>query len=208
MFTESTDSYTQKHLLQCAATIRAHLFKFNLPDELVTKWLRERLFEQKPSSFSVPISPTREFCVGLLKDKVNATIRNIGDMIGWESDNVTVGPVAAAAKQSLLRFIPHMVPNGNHPFLFRFVLEHGDYGIHNQSIMLDANGRPVITSVFDWETSRIVPAILSDPLMAVIVDLVPDSDAAPSITRVESDETQENIEIYMTWSKQYFQVIL
>ena len=175
----------------------------------MTKWLLERLFEQKPTSFSVPITPTREFCVGLLKDKVNATIKNIGDMIGWESDNVTVGPIAAAAKQSLLRLIPDMVPKGDHPFLFRFVLEHGDFGIHNSSITTktDDKSRPSITSLFDWETGCIVPAILSDPSMAVTVDLVPDRDAAPSITRLDDDETQEYIEEYISWSKQYFQVM-
>jgi len=42
--------------------------------------------------------------------KIEATISNIGDMIGWESDNVTVGPIAAAAKQSLLRLVPHIMP--------------------------------------------------------------------------------------------------
>lgn len=31
-------------------------------------------------------------------------------MIGWESDNNTVGPIAVAAKQSLLRLIPHIMP--------------------------------------------------------------------------------------------------
>lgn len=47
-------------------------------------------------------------------------------MIGWESDEVTVGPVALAAKQSLLRFIPHMMPvDAGQASLYRLVLEHG-----------------------------------------------------------------------------------
>jgi len=34
-----------------------------------------------------------------------------------------------------------------------------------------------------------MPAILSDPLMAVAVDLVTEENASPSITRVPSDAT-------------------
>lgn len=33
-----------------------------------------------------------------------------GDVIGWKDDNNTVGPIAVAAKQSLLRLIPHIIP--------------------------------------------------------------------------------------------------
>ena len=42
--------------------------------------------------------------------KIEATIGNIGDMIGWKDDNNTVGPIAAVAKQSLLRLILHIMP--------------------------------------------------------------------------------------------------
>ena len=67
-------------------------------------------------------------------------------MIGWESDNNTVGPIAAAAKQSLLRLIPHIMPTDNDEnSLYRLVLEHGDFGIHNMSITMDDNGLPLVT---------------------------------------------------------------
>jgi hypothetical protein len=46
--------------------------------------MRERLFEQKPASFSFPVAPTREFYMQLVTSKLEATIGNIGDMIGWE----------------------------------------------------------------------------------------------------------------------------
>jgi hypothetical protein len=128
-------------------------------------------------------------------------------MIGWESDNVTVGPIAAAAKQSLLRLIPHIMPaDSGQTSLYRLVLEHGDFGIHNMSITIDANGQPLVTSLYDWETGCIVPAILSDPLMAVTVDLVTDENAAPSITRVSDDATTDGRAQYMTWARQYFKV--
>lgn len=139
--------------------------------------------------------------------KIEATIRNIGDMIGWESDNVAVGPIAAAAKQSLLRLIPHIMPaDSGQTSLYRLVLEHGDFGIHNMSITIDATGQPLVTSLYDWETGCIVPAILSDPLMAVIVDLVTDENAAPSFIRVPDDATPDDRVQYMTWARQYFMV--
>ena len=128
-------------------------------------------------------------------------------MIGWESDNVTVGPIAAAAKQSLLRLIPHIMPiNSDQTSLYRLVLDHGDFGIHNMSITMDANGQPVVTSLYDWETGCIVPAILSDPLMAVWVDLVADENAAPSFIRVPDYATPEDRVQYMTWARHYFMV--
>jgi hypothetical protein len=128
-------------------------------------------------------------------------------MIGWEDDNNTVGPIAAAAKRSLLRLIPYIMPADNkQTSLYRLVLDHGDFGIHNMSIKIDANGQPLVTSLYDWETGYIVPAILSDPLMAVTVDLVANKNAAPSITRVSDDVTPDDHVQYTTWARQYFKV--
>jgi len=161
--------------------------------------------------------------MALITSKIEATIGNIGDMIGWEDDNNTVGPIAMAAKRSLLRLIPHIMPadnnqsmptdnnqsmpaDNNQSSLYRLVLEHGDFGIHNMSIKIDPNGQPLVTSLYDWETGCIVPAILSDPLMAVSVDLVTDENAAPSIIRVPHDATADDCEQYVTWARQYFKV--
>ncbi|TQS33396.1 hypothetical protein Golomagni_06261, partial [Golovinomyces magnicellulatus] len=200
------DSSQKAHLLAQAARIRASLYNFQVPLEFSTTWLRERLFDQKPESFQIPVSPTRDFCIELFTSKINATIRNLGDMIGWESDNNTVGPIAADAKQKLLRAIPCIIPEDDgQGDLFRLVLEHGDFGIHNMSITRDADSSPTITSIYDLETACITPAILSDPLMAVIVDLVTDKNANPSITRVEDDETPTELEEYQTWAKQYIE---
>ena len=153
------------------------------------------------------MAPTRRFCVALITSKIEATIGNIGDMIGWEDDNNTVGPIAAAAKRSLLRLIPHTMPTDNDEnSLYRLVLEHGDFGIHNMSITMDDNGLPLVTSLYDWETGSIVPAILSNPLMAVAADLVTNENANPSITRVPHYATSDDSAQYMTWARQYFQV--
>ncbi|KIH93666.1 hypothetical protein SPBR_04244 [Sporothrix brasiliensis 5110] len=197
-------------LLTQSARIRASLFNFQLPLDFAAFWLRERLFEQKPASLPRPVASTREFCVALFTAKVEATIRNLGDMIGWEDDNNVVGPIASAAKQSLLRLIPHILPaDGNQAeaSVYRLVLEHGDFGIHNMSIATDANNNPLVTSVYDWETGCIVPALLSDPLMAVFVDLAADETAGPSITRVPGDATPSDRARYMEWSQQYFDAL-
>jgi hypothetical protein len=47
---------------------------------------------------------------------------------------------------------------------------------------------------------------LSDPLMAVAVDLVTNENAAPSISRVSHDATPDERAQYMTWARQYFKV--
>jgi hypothetical protein len=81
--------------------------------------------------------------------KIKAIIRNIGDMIRWESDNVTVGPIATAAKQSLLRLILYFMPiDSDQAFPYHLILEHGDFGIHNMSIIIDANGFFIPLSIF------------------------------------------------------------
>ncbi|KAJ3483200.1 hypothetical protein NLG97_g7363 [Lecanicillium saksenae] len=194
-------------LLAQAAFIRASLFNFRLPLDFATHWFSERLFEHKPAALPVAPAPTREFCLGLFTSKIEATIKNEGDMIGWEDDHETVGPVAAAAKQSLLRIIPHILPkDGNNAALYRLVLEHGDFGIHNMSIKMGADSQPQITSLYDWETGCIAPVILSDPLMAVSVNLSVDGDAKPSITRVPGDASTSDVAEYMGYAKHYFKV--
>ncbi|ERS97015.1 hypothetical protein HMPREF1624_06342 [Sporothrix schenckii ATCC 58251] len=212
--------FERANLLAQAARIRASLFNFPLPLDFAAFWLRERLFEQKPASLPRPIASTREFCVALFTAKVEATIKNLGDMIGWEDDNNVVGPVAAAAKQSLLRLIPHILPAERsqaegeaegeaaaEASVYRLVLEHGDFGIHNMSIATDANNNPLVMSVCDWETGCIVPALLSDPLMAVFVDLAADEHARPSITRVAGDAMPSDRARYMEWSQQYYDAL-
>lgn len=102
---------------------------------------------------------------------VRLLIRGEGEMIGWEGDDETVGPVALAAKPSLLRAIPYLLPVDDSPerSLCRPVIEHGGLGIHNTTITIQAcSGEPLLTSLFDWETTCVWPALLSGPLVAVI----------------------------------------
>ena len=156
----------------------------------------------------MPVAPTRDFWIHVLQSKIEATIRNPGDRIGWESDEETVGPRALSAKESFLRAIPYLLPiqSDSGPSLYRPVLEHGDFGIHNTSIAQDMYGEPLVTSLYDWETGCIVPAVLSDPMVAVGVDLTAGKDGKPSVTQVPEDSTNSEIEMYAGWACHYIEV--
>lgn len=183
--------------------MRAALFRYDPRLDFAVKYLHDRIFNFKPESFAVPVAPTREFWIHVLESKIQATIRNEGDMIGWEDDEETVGPIALAAKQSLLRVIPHIMPlRSTDVSLYRFVLEHGDFGIHNTSITKDVDGEPLVTSLYDWETACIVPALLSDPLVAAgPVDLITDEEGEPWVTRIPQNPTPMDLETYAVWAR-------
>lgn len=195
-------------LLDQLAHIRAALFRYNPPVNFATRYLQDRIFDFKPDSFDVPPAPTREFWVHVLESKIKATIRDEGDMIGWEDDEETVGPVAMKAKQSLLLAVPLIMPKGStEASLYRHVLEHGDFGIHNTSITRDTDGNPLVTSLYDWETACIVPALLSDPLVAAgPVDLVTDEDGGPCVTRIPNNPTAIDLKRYAMWAHHYVEV--
>ncbi|TRX97826.1 hypothetical protein FHL15_001036 [Xylaria flabelliformis] len=91
------------------------------------------------------------------------------------------------------------------PSLYRLVFEHSDSGIYNMSITMDANNSPLVTSLYDWETACIVLAILSDPLMLVIVDLGTDYNANLSVTRVPKNAIPSDRTQYMEWARLYIQ---
>lgn len=195
-----------------AAGIRASLYGYNPPLRFVDVWLRERLFrrcyERKPDSFSVPVGPTREFCIAMFEEKIRAIIPKLGERMGFDDDNYVVSPIVASAKRSLLRCLPSILPPDSilQPTLYRLVLEHGDFGIHNMSIGFDADHNPVITSLFDWEAGNIVPAILSDPMMSLYVDLIEDRDGPSSVTGEDEFETPMDDAEHMRWAGVYFQV--
>ena len=195
-------------LLDQMAHIRAALFSYNPPLSFASDHLHSRIFDFMPKKLAMPVALTRAFWIHVLQSKIQATIRNEGDMIAWPSDEVTVGPVAFAAKQSLLRAIPWIMPEETKdtPFLYRFVLEHGDFGIHNASITLDANGDPLVTSIYDWETGCIVPALLSDPQVSIHVDLTVGDDGEPRVTRLWKNDTDEELQTYASWAHHYIHV--
>lgn len=167
-----------------AATIRAALINLELPSQFVSDWLHWRTLqpvEWMPKELPLPISATRDFWLATLKAKVEAMVKNEGDIIGWPGYGVTVGPKALAAKKSLLRLIPLILPEGDEAVLYRPVLQHDDFGFHNLLNLISETGQTSITSVFDWETGCIVPFALSE--ITFLVDgwnLTIDEDGEPS----------------------------
>jgi len=128
-------------------------------------------------------------------------------MIGWEDDNEVVGSQALSAKASVLRLLPHILPPWEtDQDLYHLVLEHGDVGTHDMLTVFDESGNPNITSLFDWETGCVVPTLLSDPLMAVPVDLVLDYDGEPSYARDCLEDMEADHERYRAWTAYYHQV--
>ncbi len=87
----------------CAALLRY--------DPLVAQYLHDRVFDFKLKTLSVPVAPTCEIWMHVFESKIKSTIQNEGDMTGWEDDEEMVGPIAAAAKQSLLRVVPPIMPS-------------------------------------------------------------------------------------------------
>ncbi|KAL4967703.1 uncharacterized protein BDV14DRAFT_169029 [Aspergillus stella-maris] len=145
-------------LTQCAS-IRASLFNLTPPKGFSTFWLRERLCSQTPDlKLTVPVSPTREFCIALFEARVNS-------LLGQEqySGNRTI----TATKDALLNLIPTILPEeeesgSGEPTYYRLILEHGNFGIHNMAIKQEKQSVSV-TSLHDWDLGHILPAILSDP---------------------------------------------
>lgn len=107
---------------------------------------------------------------------------------------VTISPWVPLLRQAVSPTSPllNLPADSDKISLYRLVLERGDFGIHNLLIKLDANSRPLVTSVYNWETGCILPAILSDPLMRVKFDLAEDKNGNPSITGTEEDTTPED----------------
>ncbi|KAK0623688.1 hypothetical protein B0T14DRAFT_582569 [Immersiella caudata] len=168
--------------------------------DFAREYLLERLFKAMPPSLSMPVAPTRDFWTHALEAKIEATIGEEGEMIGWESDNERVGPIALAAQQSLLQAIPCLLPvdDGTGGSLYRLVIEHGDFGIHNTTISIRAgSSEPLFTSLFNWETAMSVGP----------VDLVVDEDGGPSVTRLPEETTQVNLETYTGWANHRIQTL-
>ncbi|KAG5351023.1 hypothetical protein C0989_008251 [Termitomyces sp. Mn162] len=172
----------QKHLLVEAAHIRALLFEFNPPSDFAVERFLDRLFEHKPESLPAPVAPTREFWLAILISKIDAAIGNVDVIIEWEDDNATIGPIAAKAKESLLRLVHHILPADNEKSSFyRMVSDHGDFGIH-MSIKLD---------------NHLLHRFMTGKW---------DENAAPAMTRIDED-AKEYREECMSWSRQYFKAL-
>lgn len=177
------------------------MFRYTPPLDFCLTWLHERLTEPKPDSFSVPIAPTREFWISVLESKIKTVIGSEGDEIGWGDEREKVGSTALAARQSLLRALPYIMPAENvEASLYRFVIDHNDFGFHNVTAIMDERGDIIITSLFDWECADIVPALLSNPELSVMSSIImkPDEDGRASLTTM-SEEFDQGIYHMYSW---------
>lgn len=185
--------------------MRIALFRLALAPHFIDAWLTA--CPPNPKNISCPIAPNRSFACAFLIAKIEEMIGKEGDPIGWPDDPHVVGPLALAAKSSLLRFIPLVMPLDSadtHGF-YRLVLEHGDFGIHNMTIT--EGEHPEVTSLFDWDTAHIVPAILSDPSLVLLVNVTVDSEGNPEYAGEWEDATQEDHAEMQQWASTYVQVL-
>lgn len=104
------------------------------------------------------------------------------------------------------RVLPHAGNGLSEAALYRLVLDHGDFGMHNMTIATDKQGWPWITSVYDWEGASIVPAVLSEPKMVVTADLVLDDEGEPTVSRWGDGDSLPRMDEYLGWSREYYRV--
>ncbi|KAL4936339.1 hypothetical protein BDV06DRAFT_205232 [Aspergillus oleicola] len=191
-------------LLHQCARIRASLFNLTPPKGFSTFWLRERLFERNPEiSFKIPGSATRDFCIALFEAKVNATI-------GQEQHSGS--DIVQQTKQTLLGIVPHILPEEEEsetrePTFYRLVLEHGDFAIHNMAIKQEPIGHVSITSLHDWEIGHILPAILSDPLLGINVDLSGDENGESCFSGLSGEPSPEQRQEYLCCMAPYVEAL-
>jgi hypothetical protein len=162
--------------------------------------------------YSSPLSvePTREYCISLMTAKIDATVgqraREIDPLAGYH----LMTPSLEKVHKALVRLVPLILPRSTfwlkESRLYRFVLDHGDFGVHNMTVAMDDGGQPKITSVYDWEGGRVVPAILCEPKMVTTVDLVIDEKGKPNISRWGDGDTPEKMAQYRKWTEEYYKV--
>ena len=179
------------------------------PLTLVSTWLLDRIFGSDLDLCPVVIQPTRDFCMALLAAKIECTFRRC---LGRFASRHEYNPARArlsAARDLLLRLVPRVLPRTrkglDEAMLYRFVLDHGDFGIHNMTIAKDAQDDPYISSVYDWEAGAIVPALFSEPKMVVTADLVVDDDGEPSVSRWGDGDSMLKMAEYVAWFERVLQ---
>lgn len=142
--------------------------------------------------------------------KIEATVgqraRKVDTLAGFHR----MVPSLESARKALLQLVPRILPKPTfwlkESTLYRFVLDHGDFGVHNMTIAMDTQGQPKITSVYDWEGGSIVPALLCEPKMVTTVDLVIDEKGKPNISRWGDGDAPYKMAQYRKWTEEYYKV--
>jgi hypothetical protein len=145
--------------------------------------------------------------------KIHAVLGEAGDLStakGKENDGTSIKATFACTRQAVLELLPRILPKPRKQAakdaLYRFVLDHGDFGMHNMTVAMNDDNEPYITSIFDWEGGSVVPALLSEPKMVTTVDLIVDENGAPSISRWGDGDSPEKMTEYRKWTKRYYKV--
>ncbi|KAI6783965.1 uncharacterized protein J7T54_001841 [Emericellopsis cladophorae] len=171
----------------------------------------ERSLGKPMEDCPITIQPSRAFCIALLTAKIEAALGHRGGDIDLDKGFHSLTPEMEAAREALLRLVPRVLPRSttrlSEEKMYRFVLDHGDFGVHNMTIDKDETRQPYVTSVYDWEGGSVVPAILSEPKMVTTVDLVIDGRGKPSISRWGDGDTPNKMAQYRRWTKHYYKVL-
>lgn len=133
-------------------------------DEDTKKLLLWNTLQPAPLSrelISGPVEPTRDFCARLLTAQIEGLAREAEDT--WKDHQEFERGQFSAAKTALLGRIIEVLPEdeAGDQGVYRLVLQHGDFGIHNMTVSVEDEVAK-ITSLYDWETGCVVPAILAD----------------------------------------------
>ncbi|CEJ91177.1 hypothetical protein VHEMI06908 [[Torrubiella] hemipterigena] len=199
----STFNATQKKaFLSQAAVIRAAKFHLELPAGFVSSWYYNYVAAQASRPIDISNMTPREICMACVAIRIEAVMGRVGEDV---YENYTSGVSAVVIKRKLLRLLPHLLSEND--FLYRPVLEHNYYGVQHMSVVTDENGVPTITSVYDWKNAVVLPAILSNPVLAVTVDLVLNENVEPHFSRAALLASDNKRAQYMSWSEDYFEAL-
>ncbi|EQK99155.1 3-hydroxybutyryl-CoA dehydratase [Ophiocordyceps sinensis CO18] len=189
-------------LLAQSAQAPARLFEYWLPAEYAWTWLPVRLAELQQRQASRDVAPTRDFCEYMMHARIDFALARFApralDLFS------RVATVRGILHWLVPRVLPHAGNGLSEAALYRLVLDHGDFGMHNMTIATDKRGWPWITSVYDWEGASIVPAVLSEPKMVVTADLVLDDEGEPTVSRWGDGDSLPRMDEYLGWSREYY----
>jgi hypothetical protein len=194
-------------LLQRMASMRAALFKVEVPLDLAVKWLAQRLPAPQPPKINHEVTGTRNFCIELLKAMVETIIGQGGDAVG---EACATSPTIGEARELILEVIGRIAPQGSEATerqLYRLVLEHGDYGIHNMDIFQEKNVA-LATGLHGWDKAYIVPAILADLDVQTNVKVTIDEESGMTAYTDLPEYLLPTDMVHMApWADQYFERI-
>lgn len=155
-------------IFDCLVRARAALFRYDPPLDFCVKHFQE-LF---PTIFArghipVPVTPTREFWLFILRSLIETVVRDEGEVLGLITEGKAAGQGASRYRNALLTLLPHILPPEDieRP-LYRFVIDRRDFGFHNLQIDISSTGESMVVerAHFDnWSRPCILPAFLSDP---------------------------------------------